>query len=234
MKKIIGLTAILALTISIYAEGQQRVQRQRQAAPVAIRGVAATPQVPVFKVVPGEPKRQQRETDLSMVNRAAQQIKPTPKPQTLNILKSGTTQPPNPQGAGNVQNAPDPKITQLTMSARDPHKGSLGYLEFNEVRHYDAEDDFVLWFNPMQSMGYMKVHMKVEQGSKYLVDWSVSCDQEREFHYASTGGSQTTKLQPGTHHLFAILEPQSSGMTSLMMWADVEWAFHSVHITKTE
>jgi hypothetical protein len=253
----VSIALVLVTTMYSWTVGAQERQRVRSApvknselkhvevgGSIRIRGDALTNrsgpikydlgdgtrlEIPVFKVTPGEPAHQYKESDLKMIQRIAPAAKPLAPKHKTEILKWVTRKPPS--GAGNVQNTPDPKITTLKLSARNSFHG-LGWLEFNELRHIDAKADYAMWYQPNSGMGYMKAHLKVEKGEKYLVDWNVSCSGTREFHYSSTGGNQHTKLSGGSHHLLAIIEPQSSGWTSLMLWADVEWSFRGVEISK--
>jgi len=233
MKNLLLMTIVCVLSMGLMAEAQVRPQRVTNKPIATVKSVATSKSdIPVFKVTPGEPSHQYKESDLQFLNRNYTSAKAIPKSQKIDILKSGGTQPPS--GPGGIQNNPELKLTHLKMSAKNPFKGVLGFLEFNEVRHYYAKKDYVLWYIPSQSMGFMKAHLKVEKGAKYLVDWNVGCDAKRKFHFSSTGGSQTTELNKGSHHLLAILEPQETGMTSLMLWADVEWVFYGMEISKME
>jgi len=245
MRKFISIStaAVLVATSAAFiwtetadAQERQRVQ-QRQVQNVQVKKTTRVRKpmqdlksIPVFKVVPGEPTYQYRESDLKMIQRVAPASKTMPNQQKAKLLKSNGPTPP-PSGPGNVQNTPPPKITTLKLSTRNNYHG-LGWLEFNETRHSDAKVDYTMWFSPMSGMGYMKAHLKFEKGERYLIDWSVGCDDKRDFHYLSTGGSQTTTLNEGEHHLLAIIEPQSSGWSSLMLWADTQWVFYGVEVSK--
>lgn len=233
MKKLFLITTMCVLSMSVIAIAQQRELKSSTRPIVTLKSVSnKTQDIPVFKVKPGEPRHQYKESDLQLLRRAHTPAPPIPAAKKITLLKQGGTPPAS--GPGTVQNTPEAKISHLRMSAKDPFKGTLGHLEFNEVRHYDAKNDAVTWYSPMQGMGYMKAHLKVEKGAKYLVDWNVGCSENREFHYSSTGGSQSTQLQEGSHHLLAILDPTSSGTTSLMLWADTQWSFYGVEVTKME
>lgn len=223
--------ALAAFFLNGLAEAQQRQQ-------VQVQQRAVTPQRAVVSVQPVQSAdaipvvRQTPKTDFgSMAAKGAEAIgKPAAPLSNAAKLKALNPAPP-PSGVTDVQQAPPPKLTSIKLTPREPYKSNRGYLAFNELRHIDAESNVATWYYPQNSgMGFVRAHLNVEKGERYLVDFNVSCMDEQTFHYAG----QSTTLQAGDHHLLVILEPDESGWMTLLLWNDNRYSFHSLEVTVQE
>ena len=132
-----------------------------------------------------------------------------------------------PSGGGSVKALPAPKLTSITLSAKRPFLNNRGYLEFNEVRHFDPKTDKVSWYQPSPGMGYVTARLNVEKGERYLADMNVSCYDPQTFSF----GGQQMGVGAGSHHLLLILEPTQSGWISVTLSNDVSYTFHSFEVT---
>lgn len=207
---------------------QNRPTRARK-----IERASSSSEVKVYKVKPGDVSKRKTAQATAGLGEIAAAKDPTGAKKKVWIQGHGTLPPPPPH-ATNIATKPEAMVTQLEMSARDPYKGVLGHLEFNEVRHMDCDEDYVVWYMPNSGMGYMKAFVKVEKGEKYLIDFNIGCDDTREFHFSTTGGSQKTTYNKGSHHLVSIIEASGSGLTSMMLWADHQWSFYGLEVTKLD
>jgi hypothetical protein len=207
------------------AAPQDRQPARSQPAPanpqrVQVQGT--TPSIPVERVTP----------DSKPAPRAPEVAAFVPKPAAPLTLPPSVKAPKPPAvPAGDFAATPDAKLTSIKLTAKNPYAHNRGFLKFNESRHVDTDEDFVIWHYPQnKSMGYAQARLNLEKGKRYLVDMNISCEDEQTFYY----NTQNTTLQKGSHHLLLMLEPQASGWTSLTLWNDERWAFYSMEVTLQE
>jgi hypothetical protein len=227
IRTILGLAVLLSGGIAAAQDRQptriqdDRAPRARQDVPIR---AAPAQTIPVLRISP------QAEAAPQLPDGSILEAKPA-APLTTEAKLKALTPPEPPSGAGDIQKAPDPKLTSIKLSAKNPYAHNRGYLTFNEVRHADTSSDYVMWYYPQNSgMGFVQARLNLEKGKRYLADMNVSCSEEQTFHY----GSQTVTVQEGSHHLLVILEPQGSGWTTLTLWNDKSWAFYTLEVTVQE
>lgn len=217
---------VAAILLASAASPQDRQPARAQPAPASPQRVqvpSTAPQtIPVERVSP----------DSKPAPRMLELVGFVPKPAGPVTLPPSVKAPKPPAApAGDFAPTPDAKLTSIKLTAKNPYAHNRGFLKFNETRHVDTNDDYVVWYHPQnKSMGYAQARLNLEKGKRYLLDANISCDSEQTFYY----GTQQTTLQKGSHHLLVFLEPQASGWTSFTLWNDYDWAFYSLEVTLQE
>ena len=238
------ITLVLALTtLTCGAFAQQRNQtdletvRQpaRVSAGIAVRAAAVAPanDLPVLRSGDTPPPQQTR---LAVTTSTA-----GPAPIAANRFQSltGRARPATSPGAGRggagSLAAPDTTLQYLKLTPREPWSG-WGHLEFNEVRHIDAEGDYALFYTATDpSMAFTRAYVDVQQGERYLIDVAVSVSREVTFSFGAGGNGIQTTVDDGDHHLLLYLEPHASKEISVMLFPDVaDYVFHSLEITRVD
>ena len=217
----LAIAGVLAGAILPAAEAQRKKPGRVTYQPLqSTAAVQSLDNIPVVQVSPSQIKVMEMPATGETPTIPAS---PMSKSDKVRALQGGSP----PSGGGSVKALPAPKLTSLTLSAKRPFLNNRGYLEFNEVRHFDPKTDKVSWYQPSPGMGYVTARLNVEKGERYLADMSVSCYEAQTFAF----GGQQMGVGAGSHHLLLILEPTQSGWISVTLSNDVSYTFHSFEVT---
>ena len=84
-------------------------------------------------------------------------------------------------------------------------------------------------------VGTVQAFLNVEEGQRYLVDFSINAGMHTSFEISSSGGTQVTSVAKGPHHLLVYLDAQNTETTEVSLSAkNAIYSFYSLEVTRVD
>jgi hypothetical protein len=149
---------------------------------------------------------------------------------------------------------------EFRLSPQRPYVSSSAYLFFNSALEFNAADDSLVmravatrldipdWTGAgtrVQNPSILGVLIRMDPGSRYIADFSLSSDHTTTYEISVTGaeGTGTFLRERGAHHVFALLQSTAGGYARLNLWGratafgaelPLKFTFHNVVVTKLD
>jgi hypothetical protein len=154
---------------------------------------------------------------------------------------------------------------EFRLSPQKPYVSSSAYLFFSSGLEFNAADDSLVMKCVVEGPGIphiplwprggttssapthsiLGVLIRMDTGSRYFVDFSVSSESSTDYELTITGaeGAGTFRREPGTTHVFAVLESTAGGYARLNFWgrhrptlagSTGTFTFHNVVVAKMD
>jgi hypothetical protein len=125
--------------------------------------------------------------------------------------------------------AADPAAPEsFTLDAKTPYIEGRGFLRMSFPRTFHPEAPIVF---DKEFPGRVSVHLMVEAGASYLVDFSVAAQEAGSYTVMADSGEQ--EITDADGHLLLALQAEASGWTSLRLSrAGGSFSLYSVEITR--
>jgi len=107
---------------------------------------------------------------------------------------------------------PAPVVTELSLSVREPYRPE-GKLIFNDPDVVDTQYNFAR----IGREGSLYLNMDVEQGQRYLLDYTVSLYGNGTLHLTGGGVNKREAFRAGSHHFLTIIEAPFTGTVRLYL-----------------
>jgi hypothetical protein len=219
------------VALPICAAAQQVKPSQMK---VIVSPVAAD--IPVLKAADPtarKPRRIKRNTGIPVLEKLDDANRPAPLAAGQYKLLTTTSQPSKPTGGTGIQANPEPVLEHLQLTPRNSIKG-LGHLTFNRVFNFNPQaNQAIFYLDEPSPLACIFATVEVEAGERYLVDFSVSVEDETEFTISIDGDSQKMTVDDGSHHLLAYLDAAGDGDVTMVIFSDTaKYTFYALDITK--
>ena len=134
-----------------------------------------------------------------------------------------------------VKSPEQPRLEHLQLTVQHNYSG-FGWLDLNEIRHIDGKDNYASFYTATDPiMAWTRAHLKVDAGERYLLDFSVSVSDETTFTIDSSGGSQKSTVNKGSHHILVYLDADKSKTTTVALTShDAQYTFFALDVTRVE
>jgi hypothetical protein len=150
---------------------------------------------------------------------------------------------------------------EFRLSPQKPYVSSSAYLFFSAGLEFNAADDSLVMRSVVTSLtipdwtgvgarssnpySILGVLIRMDAGSQYLVDFSVSSETSTIYELTVTGaeGAGTFRRERGAHHVVALLGSDAAGYARLNFWgrrvptlsdSPATFTFHNVVVTKLD
>ena len=152
--------------------------------------------------------------------------------------------------------------SEFRLSPQKPYVSSSAYLFFNSGIQFNAADDSLVLRSVVPTVGIpdwrwpgrgesesalpsiLGVLIRMDPGSRYLADFSVSSESPTTYELTVTGGegAGTFPREAGAHHVLALLQSESGGYVRLNLWgkrtsvftSGNTFTFHNVVVAKLD
>jgi len=222
---------ILLVILPFVAAAQQVKPSQTK---VLVMPLAAD--IPVLKASPKstrKPRRASRSATIPVLQKLDDKNRPARLGADQYKLLTSSGQSHKPTGGTGIQAKPKPVLEHLKLTPRRAYTG-LGFLTFNRVFNYSVEANQVLFhLDEPSPFACIFATVQVEAGERYLVDFSVSVEDDTIFTVAVGENAQKIDVEEGSHHLLAFLDAAEDGESTMVIFTDTsKYTFYALDITK--